>query len=317
MSQKRAAEDDSGPADAKRVALSLLPTNHGAFTHTGRKEHNEDRYVCDEDMGALGTFYAVYDGHGGESCAEYLVKHLAKTVRGVFSHRYGEDLLGHSPAPPSAQQLEAHGQLTECIEGRTTVAASLVEEEPSVVAEALGDMLQLEAILEDQLDEIGTADNSDTNQIVQRSLGEAYIKTDKAFLAKTDSPSGSTCLSVLVRGGHASNATLYVANTGDSRAVLCRGRTAYALSEDHKPSRRDEMRRIKEAGGFVVTISGVDRVTTPAGAGKLSLTTGSSTYLAVSRAFGDRGLKARYDACCSVSHCCRSRKPSYHVPPTL
>lgn len=44
---------------------------------------------------------------------------------------------------------------------------------------------------------------------------------------------------------------LYVANAGDSRAVLCRDGTAVALSEDHKPSQDRELTRIRNAGGFV------------------------------------------------------------------
>lgn len=70
--------------------------------------------------------------------------------------------------------------------------------------------------------------------------------------------------------------SLYVANAGDSRGVLCRGRRAYALSEDHKPQQvsqtltvlfcsdinptyfrllglfqEREMARITKAGGYV------------------------------------------------------------------
>lgn len=45
--------------------------------------------------------------------------------------------------------------------------------------------------------------------------------------------------------------TLYVANAGDSRGVLCRGGEAYPLSEDHKPQSEIEMKRITRVGGFV------------------------------------------------------------------
>ena len=55
----------------------------------------------------------------------------------------------------------------------------------------------------------------------------------------------------------ASKGRLYVANAGDSRAVLCRtGGIAYALSEDHKPAQDRETHRIYAAGGFVNEVVG-------------------------------------------------------------
>lgn len=44
---------------------------------------------------------------------------------------------------------------------------------------------------------------------------------------------------------------IYVANAGDSRAVLCRDGMAVPLSEDHKPSQARELARITNVGGFV------------------------------------------------------------------
>lgn len=38
------------------------------------------------------------------------------------------------------------------------------------------------------------------------------------------------------------------ANAGDSRAVLCKGSEAIALSEDHKPANKAEKKRIVAAG---------------------------------------------------------------------
>lgn len=52
---------------------------------------------------------------------------------------------------------------------------------------------------------------------------------------------------------------LYVANAGDSRAVLCRGPDAIALSHDHKPASEAEKTRITAAGGWVSSVNGVNR----------------------------------------------------------
>jgi protein phosphatase PTC2/3 len=64
--------------------------------------------------------------------------------------------------------------------------------------------------------------------------------------------SGSTCVCLYIRG-----TTYYVANCGDSRAVLAQGVEgsdtfkAVDLSRDHKPDDPIEQERIHSWGGFV------------------------------------------------------------------
>lgn len=81
---------------------------------------------------------------------------------------------------------------------------------------------------------------------------------------------GSTAAVAVVGGSH-----IVVANCGDSRALLCRGKQAVPLSTDHKASRPDEVARIEAAGGHVISWQGY-RVL---------------GVLAMSRALGDRYLK--------------------------
>ena len=59
--------------------------------------------------------------------------------------------------------------------------------------------------------------------------------------------SGTTAVMALLRGGR----HLFVANVGDSRAVLSRRGTALDLSYDHKPEDPIELARIAGAGGRV------------------------------------------------------------------
>lgn len=68
---------------------------------------------------------------------------------------------------------------------------------------------------------------------------------------------------------------IIVANCGDSRAVLYRGKEPMSLSVDHKPNREDEYARIEASGGKVIQWNG-HRV---------------FGVLAMSRSIGDRYLK--------------------------
>ncbi|PWZ22515.1 putative protein phosphatase 2C 13 [Zea mays] len=103
--------------------------------------------------------------------------------------------------------------------------------------------------------------------------GETYQKTDTDFLESEASAfrdDGSTASTAILVGDR-----LYVANVGDSRAVISKAGKAMALSEDHKPNRIDERKRIENAGGIVIW-AGTWRV---------------GGVLAMSRAFGNRLLK--------------------------
>jgi protein phosphatase 1L len=85
---------------------------------------------------------------------------------------------------------------------------------------------------------------------IQLAITRAYQQTDRNLRRLQANnffwSSGSTaCTAVLLRE------RLIIANVGDSRAVICKGGNAVALSTDHKPNRADERQRIEEAGGVL------------------------------------------------------------------
>ncbi|KAK1286535.1 putative protein phosphatase 2C 52 [Acorus calamus] len=105
------------------------------------------------------------------------------------------------------------------------------------------------------------------------AISETYQKTDSEFLDSESNSlrdDGSTASTAVLVGRH-----LYVANVGDSRAVISKAGKAVALSDDHKPNRSDERQRIEKAGGIIMW-AGTWRV---------------GGVLAMSRAFGNRLLK--------------------------
>ncbi|EGR33322.1 protein phosphatase, putative [Ichthyophthirius multifiliis] len=97
-------------------------------------------------------------------------------------------------------------------------------------------------------------------------------KTDDQLRLVGASDQGACVCLALVRK-EANNVTkCYVANLGDTRAVLCENDKAIRVSTDHKAVNEQEIKRIKEMGGIIIR-------------GRVS---GS---LAITRALGDLDLK--------------------------
>ncbi|OMO66167.1 phosphatase 2C (PP2C)-like protein [Corchorus olitorius] len=113
-------------------------------------------------------------------------------------------------------------------------------------------------------------DDEIAGKVSRGVIGENGEVTDTSFEPIAPETVGSTALVALVCSSH-----IVVANCGDSRAVLYRGKEAMALSIDHKPNRDDEYARIEASGGKVIQWNG-HRV---------------FGVLAMSRSIGDRYLK--------------------------
>lgn len=92
----------------------------------------------------------------------------------------------------------------------------------------------------------------------------AFLTTNSQLHADVldDSMSGTTAITVLVRGR-----TIYVANSGDSRAVIAerrgQGVVAVDLSIDQTPFRADELERVKLCGARVLTLDQIEGLKNP------------------------------------------------------
>ncbi|KAK4412653.1 putative protein phosphatase 2C 6 [Sesamum alatum] len=140
---------------------------------------------------------------------------------------------------------------------------------------------RIHSALTEELEIIMTNMNDGSNknnceELWRRSFTKCFIKVDDEIGGRArlepvaPETVGSTAVVAIVCSSH-----IIVANCGDSRAVLCRGKQPMALSVDHKPNREDEYARIEAAGGKVIQWNG-HRV---------------FGVLAMSRSIGDRYLK--------------------------
>jgi len=104
---------------------------------------------------------------------------------------------------------------------------------------------------------------------IWNALKHAFLELDRTFT----SSGGSTANIALIIDNH-----IWIANLGDSRAILSTPETAIQLSEDAKPDNPRYLRSILKRGGFVFQ----------------SRIRGD---LAIGRAFGDHRLQGTYGCC--------------------
>eukprot|EP01025_Chloroclados_australasicus_P022770 TRINITY_DN23343_c0_g1_i10.p1 TRINITY_DN23343_c0_g1~~TRINITY_DN23343_c0_g1_i10.p1 ORF type:complete len:435 (+),score=73.65 TRINITY_DN23343_c0_g1_i10:275-1579(+) len=143
---------------------------------------------------------------------------------------------------------EQQGGDEEAVEqgGSSGINGAMESEESEQTQSSEGDKASPQAKRKkgDDCEEVST----DNLQNIMHATAEDQIEQHQVEYEDNSISSSAGCTSVVA---FVKNNTLWVANAGDSRCVLCRNGTAMAMSEDHKPTDPPENDRIIKAGGFV------------------------------------------------------------------
>lgn len=214
----------------------------GVDTDTGGKKTNEDRIVA-VDIVELGFMTAIFDGHRGHECANFVAQNL-----------------------PAAIHAEWRKQVKR--ERGGTITSLSTQREVSLISNALVDAFETtdKAWLQ-VAHKKGMPDGTTAVVAIvchgfesQSSSSSATPGegNDSAVIDDEKVPERVPGTIPTAPGGVAK---LFVAWCGDSRCLLLRGRTGFRCSEDHRPTRTDEQERVKRAGGRVMKDSlGIWRV---------------------------------------------------------
>jgi protein phosphatase 1G len=208
--------------------------------------------ILELDPSSRAAWFAVFDGHGGKEVAKYCAVHLhtAFAAHPAFAAGAVEEAL-------VASFLQMDTQIvTEA--GRRALAVFAEEGQAQTDGKGPGgaersrNLLPGDDMEDEDAQQRGTSAGCTSVVAVVRAAARcvllrcARMRLAAAMRAVSHAAPRARAAAQL-KGG-----TLYVANAGDSRAVLCRaGGAARDMSIDHKPTLETEKARILAAGGFV------------------------------------------------------------------
>lgn len=229
---------------------------YGGASMQGWRRNMEDAHVVlgEQQNDDTTSVFGVFDGHGGSEVARFCQEHLAKELLTMdgFAGNVEESLVKvFHRIDDMLRDSTYHAELEEFKNKPETDEEETTEEgAPQSPTDAV--LKQLNLVRKMMFANSGTRPGG--GQGGTANGGGAGNREGGGF-SETGVHAGSTAIVAVKKGN-----TLYIANAGDSRGVLCRGDTAVALSEDHKPGLERERARIVAAGGFLSEIAGMCRV---------------------------------------------------------
>lgn len=234
------------------------------------------------------SIFGVFDGHGGKEVSAFVANHFADELLSLESfsngdfksalaeafHRMDDMLRLEENSAELAKLRDQDDAVTTSAENHSdgneddeddseggeakdgagaAAAASTPATRESIQADVKQRM--------DAAEQKGSLTKAEALELVMKMMKLKSMDEQEAGQQEEEgsivgakyTDAGCTAVVCLLHG-----AKLYVANAGDSRAVLSSGGVAKALSLDHKPTQEKELKRIRDAGGFVNEVGRVN-----------------------------------------------------------
>jgi len=242
---------------------------YGCSSMQGWRRGQEDAHLI-ADLPAGTELFAVFDGHGGREVSNFAKRHLTAALaeQPTFQtdlseslvasfHRIDEMLEDKANLPEvRALKKNADKEGSGPTADAEDVAAADDDGERKVSMSEAVDLFQKLVMQKKQAG--GGGDAAGVANAAGGALSRAAAPSSSVVsrvgpggqrmctLPPSHIDAGATAVVAAMRGS-----MLYVANAGDSRAVISRRGKALPLSTDHKPALKSESQRIAKAGGFV------------------------------------------------------------------
>lgn len=210
----------------------------------------EDAHIAD----GLGDchLFAVFDGHGGPEVARFCSKYMSKEIVNLEAFQRGqfEDSLRETFHRMDELLLtpDGFGELDTLRAGNTNREN---KSDSDNAYELLKEIVRQQRVAE----ATAVKSNGAAAAPPPAPAGGVSQEADERRTMSATIQAGCTACVALIKGKK-----VFIANAGDSRAVLCRGGKAVALSNDHKPTHAVERTRIIAAGGQLTDVGGITRV---------------------------------------------------------
>jgi len=261
---------------------------------------SSDRHTQSEAFEDESSFSPVVVRRGDETQSRGLVAEISSDISPIVTKKEEEK----KEAPKPEEKKEVKVTSASCVGGSFSSPGARGYQEDRFVVDDLcafygvydghgGDAASIycKKHLKDYvMERMAKLPKDASDDDVKKVFEDAFIALDEKFLQKLVDDGSTACVGCVYNG------KLYVANAGDSRAIIvCADRSVIEMSKDHKPDSPEEKKRIEAAHHDVVVITDFfdgKRI-------KIARVDGN---LAVARSIGDGSLKdMEYPAKCAVT----------------